>query len=96
MYWSEDGSHYEYEMYNLIKDPGQINNLLFKDIKTEDEIVARRPHVKLKEHIDHSKVLPEGFIWPKKSTLRRMKSIGRSNLLRPLKIFYRPRFTLIF
>lgn len=65
VYYSEDGSHFEYEMYNLIKDPGQIDNLLFKDIKTEDEIVARRLHVKLKEHIDHSKALPEGFIWPK-------------------------------
>ncbi|MES2198715.1 MAG: sulfatase-like hydrolase/transferase [Chlamydiota bacterium] len=65
VYYSEDGSHFEYEMYNLEKDPGQLQNLLYKDVSSKTALEARRLHLKLKKKIDQSSALPEGFPWPK-------------------------------
>lgn len=64
VYYSEDGSHFEYEMYNLKKDPGQLHNLLYKDVSPENAVEAKRLHQKLKEKIDQSSALPTGFPWP--------------------------------
>lgn len=64
VYYSEDGSNFEYEMYNLKKDPGQLNNLLYKDITSEIALEANRLHDNLKKKIDQSQALPVGFPWP--------------------------------
>ena len=65
VYYSEDGSSFEYEMYNLKNDPGELNNLLYqnKDPKVAKE--AKRLHDKLKEKIDAESALLPGFPWPK-------------------------------
>lgn len=64
IYYSEDGSHFEYEMYDLKQDPGQLHNLLFKDITPEIALEANRLHRNLKVKIDHAAALPAGFPWP--------------------------------
>jgi len=67
LYYSENGSDFEYEMYDLKKDPGQLHNLLYKDVSPEIAKEADRLHRKLKEKIDHSNALPAGFPWPQKA-----------------------------
>lgn len=64
VYYSEDGSHFEYEMYNLSRDPGQLHNLLFGNISDENAIQADKLHRNLKEKIDQAEALPVGFPWP--------------------------------
>lgn len=64
IYYSENGSNFEYEMYNLKDDPGQLYNLLYKKISPEMAIEANRLHHNLKEKIDQSAALPSGFPWP--------------------------------
>ncbi len=64
VYYSENGTHFEYEMYDLKNDPGQLHNLLFGEISPEVAEVATQFHVKLKEKIDHSAALPADFPWP--------------------------------
>lgn len=67
VYYSEDGSNFEYEMYDLSKDPGQLHNLLHKDVSPEIAKEANRLHHDLKEKIDQSGALPVGFPWPAKA-----------------------------
>ena len=59
VYYSEDGSHFEYEMYNSKEDPYQLRNLLYKDVTLEITKEANRLHLKLKEKIDQSNALPK-------------------------------------
>lgn len=66
LYYSEKGSDFEYEMYNLKDDPGQLQNLLYKDITPEMAEKATDLHYKLKQKIDQSAALPAGFAWPSK------------------------------
>lgn len=66
VYYSENASNFEYEMYNLKNDPGQLHNLLYKDISSEVASEANRLHSNLKEKIDESQALPVGFKWPEK------------------------------
>lgn len=64
VYYSENATNFEYEMYNIKNDPKQLNNLLHGE-KTPDNVKeARRLHFLLKEKIDHSEALPKGFAWP--------------------------------
>jgi choline-sulfatase len=65
VYYSENATNFEYEMYNIKKDPGELHNLLYGTVDAQDAVVARRLHALLKEKIDHSKALPAGFAWPK-------------------------------
>jgi choline-sulfatase len=67
VYYSENGSHFEYEMYDLRKDPGQLHNLLYQDVTPEIAKEANKLHRKLKEKIDQSEALPEGIVWPEKA-----------------------------
>lgn len=67
VYYSENGSDFEYEMYDIKKDPGQLHNLLYKDISPDIAKEANRLHAKLKKKIDQSNALPPGFPWPKKT-----------------------------
>lgn len=64
VYYSENGSNFEYEMYNLKKDPGQLVNLLYGKVAPEIASEAKRLHVKLKAKIDKANALPVGFPWP--------------------------------
>ncbi|MFA6916110.1 MAG: sulfatase-like hydrolase/transferase [Parachlamydiales bacterium] len=65
VYYSENATNFEYEMYNIKDDPGQLKNLLHGTVKPENAAEARRLHVKLKEKIDHAEALPKDFAWPK-------------------------------
>jgi hypothetical protein len=51
-------------MYNIKKDPGQLANLLYGKVSSEVLTEAKRLHAKLKEKLDHTNALPEGFAWP--------------------------------
>lgn len=64
VYYSEDGSDFEYEMYNLKTDRGQLNNLLYQVSNPKIIKKARQLHCKLKKKIDHAHALPAGFPWP--------------------------------
>jgi arylsulfatase A-like enzyme len=66
IYYSENGSNFEYEMYNLKDDPGQLHNLLYKNVSPDVSREATRLHRLLKEKIDQSAALPVGFPWPAK------------------------------
>ncbi len=65
VYYSENASDFEYEMYNIKRDPGQLQNLLHGDVTAEDAVEARRLHEILQQKIDHTQALPAGFAWPK-------------------------------
>ncbi len=64
VYFSEDGSSFEYELYDLKNDPGQLHNLLFQNTSPEIQKEALRLHRKLKEKIDITNALPANFPWP--------------------------------
>ncbi len=64
VYYSEDGSHFEYEMYNLKKDPGELNNLLHGTVASETAAEAQRLHLKLREKMEAANAVPKGFDWP--------------------------------
>lgn len=65
IYYLEDASQFEYEMYDTKNDPGQMVNLLHGIVDPEIAAEGKRLHIKLKEKIDHSSALPQGFPWPK-------------------------------
>ncbi|NDB84545.1 MAG: hypothetical protein EB127_17855, partial [Alphaproteobacteria bacterium] len=65
VYYSENASHFEYEMYNIKTDPGQLHNLLHGDVKAQDALEARRLHEILQQKIDDAQALPKEFPWPK-------------------------------
>lgn len=66
VYYSENGTHFEYEMYNLKDDPGQLHNLLYKNVTAESAAKATVLHTDLKKKIDQAAALPVGFPWPEK------------------------------
>lgn len=51
-------------MYDLKDDPGQLHNLLYKDVSAEIALQANKLHQQLKEKIDQAAALPVGFPWP--------------------------------
>jgi hypothetical protein len=51
-------------MYELKKDPGQLNNLLYKNPSPEITNQANKLHRALTEKIDQAGALPVGFPWP--------------------------------
>ena len=58
------GTHFEYEMYNLQKDPGELTNLLYGKISPEFMAEAKRLHAKLKEKMDKANAVRKRFVWP--------------------------------
>lgn len=64
VYYSENASHFEYEMYNVKEDPGEMHNLLFGKVSPKNAAEAKRLHAKLTEKIAQSEALPQGFAWP--------------------------------
>lgn len=65
VYYSEDGSHFEYEMYNLKYDPSQLNNILSNEYQSDVAEQANKLHQKLTEKINQAQALPKDFPWPK-------------------------------
>jgi arylsulfatase A-like enzyme len=61
VYYSADGTHYEYEMYNLKTDPGQLINLLHGSPAQEVSKEAQRLHDKLKAKLVETETLPPHF-----------------------------------
>jgi len=74
VYYSKDGSQFEYEMYDLKKDPDQLNNLLHGNISPEIKLEASQLHLKLKEKIDKTGALPANFPWPENPWIAKTKS----------------------
>ncbi|MES2345382.1 MAG: sulfatase-like hydrolase/transferase [Chlamydiota bacterium] len=66
VYYSENGSNFEYEMYNLKDDPEELHNLLHNNISSKINKKALQLHLDLKEKIDQAQALPSGFPWPTK------------------------------
>lgn len=75
VYYSENGSDFEYELYNLKTDPDQLKNLLYKNTSTEVAEQALRLHTKLKTLIDNAKALPSDFPWPTPTFIDRNKLV---------------------
>jgi len=64
VYFSLDGKDFEYELYDLEKDPGELVNLLYGE-KTQVYIDrAALLHRKLTEQIKQEKALPKEVPWP--------------------------------
>lgn len=64
VYYSADGSHFEYELYNLAQDPGQLHNLLYGEVSKEHAQEAARLHKLLSKRIAETDALPKNFPWP--------------------------------
>lgn len=64
VYYSEDGSNPEYEMYNIKEDPRELQNLLYKNVSPEAVKEAKRLHLKLTEKIKKTGSLPTSVVWP--------------------------------
>jgi choline-sulfatase len=64
VYFSIDGTGFEYELYDLEKDPGQLNNLLYGKEATQHHQLAGNLHKKLTEALQKENALPKGMYWP--------------------------------
>ncbi len=64
-YYSEDGSSFEYEIYNLKNDLGELTNLLYQNKDLEVAREVDRLHDKLKEKMDAESALSSEFPWSK-------------------------------
>ena len=66
VYFSPNGTGFEYELYDLNSDPGQLNNLLYGKVTTQNAQLANRLHEKLTERLRNEEGLPKGMYWPSK------------------------------
>ncbi len=64
VYYSPNGTDFEYELYDLDKDPGQLNNLLWGKEAPPHYQLANQLHEKLTEHLRKEEGLPKGMYWP--------------------------------
>ncbi len=64
VYYSQDGSFFEYEMYDLNEDPRQLRNLLYGSVAPDNAGEALRLHKKLVEKIHKAHALPVNFELP--------------------------------
>jgi len=74
VYFSLDDSQLEYELYDLEKDPGQLNNLAFGKPQERDQKVISELHEELVKILKAEKSLPEGVLpfFEKKSQEEKM------------------------
>ncbi len=63
VYYSPDGSSFEFELYDNENDPGQLTNLLYSP-GTDVDSVWRMLHKKLTTSLKETNSAPEGFTWP--------------------------------
>lgn len=68
VYYSPDGSSFEFELYDNGKDPGQMNNLLYSP-SPEIDSLWRMLHKKLSIKLSEANTAPAGFIWPADPTV---------------------------
>ena len=64
VYFSPNGTGFEYELYDLDKDPGELNNLLYGKEIAKHAQLANRLHKKLTERLRDEEGLPKGMYWP--------------------------------
>jgi choline-sulfatase len=64
VYFGLDGSGLEYELYNLKSDPGQMNNLVYRNPTPDTKKEWARLHKMLTERLVASANLPDSFGWP--------------------------------
>ncbi|NGX58142.1 MAG: Choline-sulfatase [Chlamydiae bacterium] len=64
IYFSPNGTGFEYELYDLDKDPGQLNNLLYGKEASQHTQLANQLHEKLTKLLRKEDGLPKGMYWP--------------------------------
>jgi choline-sulfatase len=64
VYFSQDGSGLDYELYNIKSDSGQMNNLLYGKPTEDARKEWKRLHNKITGHLVDAGNLPNGFQWP--------------------------------
>jgi choline-sulfatase len=64
VYFGSNGSGLDYELYELVNDPGQLVNLLAGDPPPAVRREWNRLHAKLTTKLDVAANLPSGFAWP--------------------------------
>jgi choline-sulfatase len=63
VYYSADGSAFEYELYDNLSDPNQLTNLAFEPSAQTLELWTRL-HARLSQSLQENLAAPEGFAWP--------------------------------
>jgi len=66
VYFSIDGKDFEYELYDIEKDPGQLNNLLYGEEASKYHQLANHLHRKLTLRLLREKGLPKRMYWPRR------------------------------
>ncbi len=64
VYFSINGAGFEYELYNLEEDPGQLNNLLYGKEAIQYYQLANHLHRKLTKALRKEEGLPKNMYWP--------------------------------
>jgi choline-sulfatase len=69
VYFTDDGSALQYEMYRLDDDPGELRNLAFEPTSANPTLDGERQrlHQKLIRKLRATGTLPLGFAWPQRS-----------------------------
>ena len=67
VYFTNDGSQFQYEMYNLTDDPGEMTNLAWKSRMQANLPQMQKLHDRLTAELETYKALPTGFQWPAKA-----------------------------
>ena len=68
VYYSPDGSSFEFELYDLESDPGQLTNLLYQP-SSEIYSLWKMLHKKLTTKLFEANAAPTGFTWPADPTV---------------------------
>lgn len=64
VYFDEGGTTFEYEMYDLGADPGELKNLLFGTPSPHVRAEWERLHCRLTERLKKLGAMPQGIVWP--------------------------------
>jgi choline-sulfatase len=67
VYFAQDGSALQYELYNLADDPGELRNLAFAPTSGTLDAERQRLHARLTRKLRATATLPLGFAWPQRS-----------------------------
>ena len=64
VYFDESGSTFEYEMYDLAADAGELTNLLFGTPSSTSLAEWKRLHGCLTDRLNALGAMPQGITWP--------------------------------